>query len=82
MPRRFPITDAPGKDSYPLSSFTYLLVYPKQTDATKGKALVGFLRWMLTDGQQYASPLSYAALPSALVEHEQAQIGKIILPGG
>ncbi len=79
---RVSITDAPGKDSYPLSSFTYLLVFPKQTDATKGKALVGFLRWMLTDGQQYAAPLQYAPLPSALVGRENAQIGKIVLPGG
>jgi len=79
---RVSITDAPGKDSYPLSSFTYLLVFPKQTDATKGKALVGFLRWMLTDGQRYAAPLQYAPLPSALVGRENAQIGKIVLPGG
>src|SRR5208337_3220681 len=44
---RVSITDAAGKDSYPLSSFTYLLVYVHQTDATKGKALDGFLSWML-----------------------------------
>ncbi len=80
---RVSITDAPGRDSYPLSSFTYLLVFPKQTDATRGqRRLVGFLRWMLTDGQQYGSPLQYAPLPSALVGREQAQIGKIVLPGG
>ena len=42
---RVSITDAAGKDSYPLSSFTYLLVYIHQTDVTKAKALVGFLRW-------------------------------------
>jgi phosphate transport system substrate-binding protein len=79
---RVSITDAPGKDSYPLSSFTYLLVYPKQTDATKGKALVGFLRWMLTDGQQYAPALQYAPLPTSLLGRENAQIGKVTLPGG
>ncbi|MGO9057275.1 MAG: phosphate ABC transporter substrate-binding protein PstS [Candidatus Binataceae bacterium] len=79
---RVSITDAAGKDSYPLSSFTYLLVYVHQTDATKGKALDGFLSWMLTDGQQYAPALSYAPLPSALLGRENAQIGKIILPGG
>ena len=79
---RVSITDAAGNDSYPLSSFTYLLVYVHQTDATKGKALVGFLSWMLTDGQQYAPALSYAPLPSALLGRENAQIGKIILPGG
>jgi phosphate transport system substrate-binding protein len=79
---RVSITDAPGRDSYPLSSFTYLLVYAKQTNATKGKALVGFLRWMLTDGQQYAPSLQYAPLPAALLGRENAQIGKITLPGG
>jgi phosphate transport system substrate-binding protein len=79
---RVSITDAAGKDSYPLSSFTYLLIYDKQTDATKGKALIGFLRWMLTDGQQYAPSLQYAPLPSAVLGKEEAQIGKITLPGG
>lgn len=79
---RVSITDAQGKDSYPLSSFTYLLVYTHLADPTKGKALVAFLRWMLTDGQQYASPLQYAPLPSALISREQAQIQKIVLPGG
>jgi phosphate transport system substrate-binding protein len=78
---RVSITNAPGKDSYPLSSFTYLLVYEKQTDASKGKALIGFLHWMLTDGQKYAAPLEYAPLPSALVQREEAQLQKIILPG-
>jgi phosphate transport system substrate-binding protein len=79
---RVSITDAPGGDSYPLSSFTYLLVYTHQTDATKGKALVGFLGWMLTDGQQYAPALYYAPLPSSLLAREKTQIGKIVLPGG
>jgi phosphate transport system substrate-binding protein len=78
---RVSITDAPGKDSYPLSSFTYLLVYRSQANATKGKALVGFLRWMLTSGQQYAPSLYYAPLPPSLVQREKAQIGKIKLPG-
>lgn len=79
---RVSITDAPGAASYPLSSFTYLLVYTRQTDATKGKAVTGFLHWMLTDGQQYAPSLQYATLPPALVAREQAQVSKIILPGG
>lgn len=79
---RVSITNAPGKNSYPLSSFTYLLVYEHQSNAAKGKALVEFLRWMLTDGQKYAPPLEYAPLPSALIGREQAQIQKIVLPGG
>ncbi len=79
---RVSITDAPGRDSYPLSSFTYLLVYERQADATKGKALAAFLHWMLTEGQKYAPDLQYAPLPSALVSREQRQIEKITLPGG
>jgi phosphate transport system substrate-binding protein len=79
---RVSITDAAGGNSYPLSSFTYLLVYTHQTDPTKGKALVGFLGWMLSAGQQYAPALYYAPLPSSLLAREKAQIGKIVLPGG
>jgi phosphate transport system substrate-binding protein len=79
---RVSITDAAGKDSYPLSSFTYLLVYSNQSNTSKGKALTGFLHWMVTDGQQYAPTLQYAPLPSSLVTREQAQIGKIQLAGG
>jgi phosphate transport system substrate-binding protein len=79
---RVSITDAPGGDSYPLSSFTYLLVYTHQSDTTKGKALVGFLTWRLTDGQPYAPALYYAPLPSSLLAREKAQVGKIVLPGG
>jgi phosphate transport system substrate-binding protein len=77
---RVSITDAPGAGSYPISSFTYLLVYAQQTDATKGKALKEFLKWMLANGQQYAPQLSYAPLPGPVVNAELAQIDKVELP--
>ena len=74
---RVSITDAPGADSYPISSFTWLLVYQNQSDATQGQAVVKFLKWALTDGQQYAAPLFYAPLPQAVIAKELEQINQI-----
>ncbi|MHB9025026.1 MAG: phosphate ABC transporter substrate-binding protein PstS [Armatimonadota bacterium] len=64
---RVSIVNAPGKDAYPISGFTYILLYKEQPDAAKGSALVQFLRWAIRDGQQYAAPLVYAPLPGAVV---------------
>lgn len=60
---RFSMVNAPGKDSYPISGVTWLLVYQQQKDAAKGKALVGFLKWALTDGEKQVKALDYAPLP-------------------
>lgn len=76
---RVSITDAAGADSYPISSFTYLLVYQQESDPTKGKALVDFLGWMLASGQQYAPALSYAPLPAQVIGAEQNQIKTITI---
>ena len=65
---RVSITDAPGATAYPISAFTYLLVYADQTDATKGAALVNFLAWSIHDGQKLAAPLDYAPLPAPIVK--------------
>jgi phosphate transport system substrate-binding protein len=78
---RVSITDASGPDSYPISSFTYLLVYQRQSDAAKGKAIVGFINWMLHEGQQYAPPLAYAPLPDRVVSAEVAQVKTVAIPG-
>ena len=77
---RVSITDAPGAAAYPISSFTYLLVYKNQADKTKGDAIVKFLKWALSNGQSYASGLNYAPLPQAVVAKEVKQIDTIILP--
>jgi len=77
---RVSITDAPGADSYPISSFTWLLVYQQQTDKTKGEQIVKFLRWALHDGQNYVTDLQYAPLPSAVVALEDKQVDEIQLP--
>jgi phosphate transport system substrate-binding protein len=74
---RVSITNAPGKEAYPIASFTYLLVPTHWKDAGKGKITVDFLHWMLQDGQQMAEKLDYAKLPKNLVEMEQATIQKI-----
>ena len=63
---RISIVDAPGADSYPISSFTWILAYQKQKDPVKGKKLVDFLNWALTDGEKMAGALDYAPLPAEM----------------
>jgi phosphate transport system substrate-binding protein len=74
---RVSITNAPGKDAYPISSFTWLLVPAKIQNAQKRKILTDFLRWMLTDGQKLAEPLGYAPLPKAVVDKEMKAISLV-----
>jgi phosphate transport system substrate-binding protein len=74
---RVSITDAPGADAYPISSFTYLLVPVKFADAAKGKAVKDFLAWMLTTGQKDAPGLDFAPLPKSVVAKAQKQIAQI-----
>jgi phosphate transport system substrate-binding protein len=61
---RVSITNAPGKEAYPIASFTWLLIPEKSADPNKGKILVDFLNWMLNDGQKETTELSYAPLPT------------------
>jgi phosphate transport system substrate-binding protein len=77
---RASITDAPGADSYPISSFTWLLVYQQPTDKAKGEQIVKFLKWALHDGQKYPPELKYAALPAGVVALEDKQVEQIQLP--
>jgi len=64
---RVSITNAPGKDAYPISSFTWLLIPAQSKDAAKGKILADFLNWMVTDGQKMTAALDYAPLPDNVV---------------
>jgi phosphate transport system substrate-binding protein len=64
---RVSITNAPGKDAYPISSFTWLLIPEQSKDAAKGKVLADFLKWMVADGQKMTSALDYAPLPDNVV---------------
>jgi phosphate transport system substrate-binding protein len=68
------INNAPGGATYPISTFTYLLIPSEIKDATKKAAIKGFLAWMLTNGQKDAQGLSYAPLPKALIGKVQKQI--------
>jgi phosphate transport system substrate-binding protein len=74
---RVSVNNAPGKNAYPISTFTWLLIPDKFTDASKKKSVVDFLQWMMTTGQADAQALSYAPLPKQVVAKEQKQIALI-----
>jgi phosphate transport system substrate-binding protein len=74
---RVSITNAPGKDSYPISTFTWLLIPTRAADAGKQKIIVDFLNWMIDQGQSQAPQLSYAQLPPSVVEKVRAAIKTI-----
>ncbi|MCC6745506.1 MAG: phosphate ABC transporter substrate-binding protein PstS [Acidobacteria bacterium] len=71
---RVSITNAAGEASYPISGFTYLLVYKDQDDAVKGKALVDFIAWALKDGEAMARELVFAPLPAAIRAKAEAKL--------
>jgi phosphate transport system substrate-binding protein len=74
---RVSITNAPGKNAYPIASFTWLLIPTRIEDAKKRTALVSFLKWMLADGQKDCAALGYAPLPKEVVARELKQIAQI-----
>jgi phosphate transport system substrate-binding protein len=71
---RVSITNAPGKDAYPISSFTWLLIPQKSKEAAKGKILADFLTWMVDDGQKMTADLTYAPLPGNVAEKVKGAI--------
>jgi phosphate transport system substrate-binding protein len=74
---RVSITNAPGKDAYPIASFTWLLIPVPSKDPAKGKILNDFLNWMVTDGQKMTAALSYAPLPDNVVAKEKEAIKQV-----
>jgi phosphate transport system substrate-binding protein len=74
---RFSMTNAPGKDAYPITGATWLLVYQQQKDAAKGKKLVEFLKWALTKGEGMAKELNYAPLPDEVQQRVLKRIDEI-----
>lgn len=74
---RVSITDAAGAGAYPVSSFTWLLLYEDPKDKAQSKAMVDFMKWALTDGQQFASQLGYAPLPQDVVKQELVALEKV-----
>ena len=75
----FPVslTNAAGKNAYPIATMTYLLIPSHIPDAKKREAIKGFLAWTLKDGQKSAPPLGYAPLPKVVVAAEEKQLPEI-----
>lgn len=73
---RYSITDADGKDSYPISGTMWAVVYTNQA-ADKASVVVDFLRWCLHDGQEFCDALHYAKLPTALVEKADKKLDSV-----
>ncbi len=74
---RVSITNAPGDGTYPISSFTWLLLYEKPSDKARAKTMSDFVKWALGDGQNLCADLGYAPLPANVVKLELAQLAKI-----
>src|SRR5262249_5423341 len=74
---RFSMTNAPGKDAYPVCGATWLLVYEQQKDPAKGKKLVEFLKWAVSKGQGMAKDLDYAPLPDSVQQRVLKRIDEI-----
>ena len=79
MPKDFrvSIVDAPGKDAYPISSFTWLLIPTHFDDAKKKEVMVQFLHWMVKDGQKFAAALGFAPLPNEVAVKVEAAIAQV-----
>ena len=74
---RVSITNAPGDDAFPISSFTWILLYQNPKDKARAKIMNDFMKWALTDGQKFAADLGYAPLPAALVAMEMKTLETI-----
>ena len=74
---RVSITNPPGKDAYPIASFTWLLVPEQIADKQKLDVITGFLHWMLGPGQKMTEALQFAPLPKAVVSREEKAISKV-----
>ena len=78
---RISIINAPGAQAYPISSFTWILVYRDQPDSVKARKLVEFLRWAVTDGQERASGMDYGPLPQQMRDRLVTRLDSIRVGG-
>ncbi|MDO8671135.1 MAG: phosphate ABC transporter substrate-binding protein PstS [Dehalococcoidia bacterium] len=78
---RVSIVNASGKDAYPISGYTYIILYQAQTDQAKGKAVVDFLWWATHDGQKFGNALLYSTLPAEVVKKVEAKLKTITYNG-
>ena len=74
---RVSITNAPGDDVYPISSFTWMLLEKDPKDKVQSKVMVDFMKWALTDGQKFAPDLGYAPIPKNVVDMELKALAQI-----
>jgi phosphate transport system substrate-binding protein len=74
---RVSITNAPGKDAYPIASFTWLLIPAQSKDAARGKIIADFLKWMVDDGQKMTAALTYAPLPDSVAQKVKDEIKQV-----
>ena len=74
---RFSIVNAPGEKAYPISGASWILIYQQQKDPARGKKLVEFLKWAVTDGQKLSTTLNYAPLPDNVVQREIARLADV-----
>jgi phosphate transport system substrate-binding protein len=74
---RVSMTNADGEGAYPISSFTWMLLYESPADATRSRLMVDFMKWALTDGQAFAAELGYAPLPKNVVDLEMSALQKV-----
>lgn len=75
---RVSIVNSSNPEAYPISGFTWILIYKKIKDPVKGQALVNFLRWCVTEGQKYCEPLHYAPIPSSIVKMNEEKLSKVV----
>jgi len=76
---RVSITNADGDSAYPISSFTWILLYQNSDDKQRAAMMVDFMKWALADGQNYTKDLGYAPLPKEVVDKEMSALGKIVV---
>ena len=80
------LTNAPGQNSYPISSFTYLILYKELSanpsiNEQKAKSIVDFIYWAITDGQKYSKPLGYVPLPASVVDLNKQTLNSLTFNG-
>lgn len=78
---RFSITNAPGKESYPISSATWLIVYKAQSNYGQAKATLDFIQWAVTEGQKYSEGLNYAPLPEPIQKLDIKKLHEVTVDG-
>lgn len=74
---RVSLTNAPGRDSYPIASFTWFYVPVRAGDPQRGKAVTDFLNWVFADGQKIAQGRGYAALPGSVLARVRSKVSTI-----